>query len=166
MDAEAMTKGDDATTSDPWAGSDLEALDGTARRALGAFAQPLEFGVGAEILREHRATPFLGLIEFGRVALRVPVPDRSPHTVVTLEPGDLIGWSAIVPPYRATADAVALTPTRIRAFEAEAVRELLATDPAIAAQVSALVLRCVSERLTTSWHQLLDLFGMRGVGPW
>lgn len=150
----------------PWDDSDLEALDEPARAALHGTAKILEFAPGEEILRENRATPFLGLVEAGRIAVRVPVPGRGPHTLVTLEPGDLLGWSAIVPPYRASADAVAQASTRIRAFEASAVRDLLATDPAIAAQVYALVLRCVSERLTTSWQQLLDLFGMRGVGPW
>ena len=72
------------------------------------------------------------------------------------------GWANA----RGTADAIAQTATRVRAFDAEAVRDLLAADPVTAAQVYSLVLRCVSERLTTSWHQLLDLFGMRGVGPW
>ena len=166
MDGQLLSPVEDALSGDAWAGSELEALDSAARAALAGLAEVIEFAPGSEILRETRLTPFLGLVDAGRVALRVPVPGRGPHTVVTLEPGDLIGWSAVVPPYRATADAIALAPTRIRAFEAEALRGLLATDPAIAGQLYALVLRCVSERLTTSWQQLLDLFGMRGVGPW
>jgi CRP-like cAMP-binding protein len=149
-----------------WAGTDLEALDAGARAAMADRSRTLTYEPGEVILREGRPTPFLGLVEAGRVAIRVDVPARGPHTVVTLEPGDLIGWSAVVPPYRATADAVAQLPVRIRAFDAEALRALLAADCGIAAQVYGLVLRCVSDRLTTSWHQLLDLFGMRGVGPW
>ena len=166
MDGQLISRVADAPPGAPWAGSELEALDAGARAALAGLAELLEFAPGSEILRETRLTPFLGLIDTGRVALRVQVPGRGPHTVVTLEPGDLVGWSAVVPPYRATADAVALAPTRIQAFEAEALRGLLAADPAIAGQLYSLVLRCVAERLTTSWQQLLDLFGMRGVGPW
>ena len=166
MPGHATTTTDDGALDGLWAGSDLEALDASARLGLSTHARTLDFAPGAEILRENQPTPFLGLIELGRVALRVPVPGRGPHTVVTLEPGELIGWSAVVPPYRATVDAIAQSATRIRAFDAEAVRDLLASDPAAATQVYSLVLRCVSERLTTSWHQLLDLFGMQAVEPW
>ena len=35
----------------------------------------------------------------GRVALRVRVPERGPPTILTVEPGDVVGWSALVPPF-------------------------------------------------------------------
>jgi CRP-like cAMP-binding protein len=166
MGAHVTTEREAGKDDAAWAGTDLEALDARARAALVERCRPLEFEPGDVILREGRPTPFLGLVAAGRVAIRVQVPARGPHTVVTLEPGDVIGWSAVVPPFRATADAVAQVRVRIRAFDAEALRALLDADADIAAQVYGLLLHCVSDRLTTSWHQLLDLFGMRGVGPW
>ena len=33
--------------------------------------------------------------------LRVRVPERGPITILTVEPGDVVGWSAVVPPFRA-----------------------------------------------------------------
>jgi CRP/FNR family transcriptional regulator, cyclic AMP receptor protein len=125
-----------------------------------------EYAAGDTILREGAAVPFLGVVEAGRVALRLHVPGRGSSTITTIEPGDLIGWSAVVPPYRATSEAVALEPTRVRAWEASALRERLAIDPELAADLLPAVLACVSDRLSTSWQQLLDLFGTSPVEPW
>ena len=145
----------------------LDRLSADMRRRLEAMAQPLEFARGAEILHEGRDTPFLGVVETGRVALRLRVPELGDRvTIVTIEPGDLVGCSALVPPFRATVDSVATEPTRILAVDAAQLRERLAADRELAAAFLPLVLESMSNRLGASWQQLLDLFGPRVSGPW
>ncbi|HET7182217.1 MAG TPA: cyclic nucleotide-binding domain-containing protein [Candidatus Limnocylindrales bacterium] len=148
------------------AGSVLDRLSPAVRTRLRGLARMRSYEPGAEILRGHAATPFLAVIERGRVALRLRVPERGRVTIVTLEAGELVGWSAVVPPYRATVDAVALVPTRLVAYDAAALRELLAADCDLAAGLLPLVLESVSERLSASWDQLLDLFGTKPWEPW
>jgi CRP/FNR family transcriptional regulator, cyclic AMP receptor protein len=149
------------TTTDPWraAPSVLDGLGAKAHARLVGIAETRTFATGATILQEGRPTPFLATVLAGRVGLRLVVPERGPQTVVTVEPGELLGWSAVVAPYRATSEAVALGPTRLETIEAGALRALLAADPDLAGELLPLVLACLSDRLTTSWHQLLDLFG-------
>jgi len=130
------------------------------------LAPAFEYAAGDTILREGAPVPFLGVVEAGRVALRLHVPGRGSSTITTIEPGDLIGWSAVVPPYRATSEAVALEPTRIRAWEGLALRDRVGADRERDAELLPAVLACVSDRLTTSWQQLLDLFGTNPVEPW
>ena len=74
-------------------------------------------------------------------------------------------WSAVVAPYRATVDAYATEPTRILAIDAHALREHLASDPELAAELLPLVLESVSARLGASWQQLVDVFVTEGVQP-
>jgi CRP-like cAMP-binding protein len=125
-----------------------------------------DYAAGDTVLREGAAVPFLGVVDVGRVALRLHVPGRGSTTITTIEPGELVGWSAVVPPYRATSQVVALEPTRIRGWDAIALRERLATDRELAAEMLPVILTCVSDRLTTSWQQLLDLFGTSPDQPW
>ena len=80
-----------------------------------------------------RAKPALGIVVSGRVALRLRVPERGPTTVLTAEPGNIVGWSAVVPPHRATSTAVALVPTELLFLDGEALRAELDADPALAA---------------------------------
>ena len=134
---------------------------------LAPLCHGIDVAQGAIVLREGADTPFLASIEIGRVALRLRVPERGDRlTILTVEPGELVGWSAVVPPYRATVDAVATAPTRLLAIDAVALRERLAADCELAAELLPLVLGSVSERLTASWQQLLDTFRAGDQEPW
>jgi CRP/FNR family cyclic AMP-dependent transcriptional regulator len=156
----------DPTTVHAGAGSVLDRLAPDVRKRLSGLERSVSYGPGVEILRAGQPAPFLAVIEQGRVALRLRVPERDRVTVVTVEPGELLGWSAVVPPFRATVDAVAATPTRLIAYDAAALRERLAADCELAAALLPLVLESVSERLTSSWDQLLDLFRAQPWEPW
>ena len=156
---------DHATSTRGWMPFDRFTPDVRAR--LRPLARQLVFDTGAAVLREGEDTPFLGSVESGRVALRLRVPELGERvTIVTIEPGELLGWSSVVAPYRATVDAVATEPARLLVFDAGPLRELLATDCALSAELLPLVLESLSRRLTTSWHQLLDLFATRSPEPW
>ena len=87
-------------------------------------------------------------------------------TILTFEAGELVGWSAVVAPFRATVDAVTTEPTRAGVFDAPELRARLATDFELAAALLPLVLESVSTRLSASWAQLLDEFGPRAQEAW
>ena len=143
-----------------------ERLAPMALARVTGIARAAAFEPGDRILREGAPTPFLGVVVTGRVALRLHVPERGAQTLFTVEPGELLGWSAVVPPFRSTADAVALERTDLITFEAATLRSLLDADRRLAADVLELVAEGLSERLTLSWHQRLDLFGGQGPAPW
>lgn len=145
----------------------LDRLSPAVRSRLARIATPMAFPAGAVVLREGADTPFLGFLERGRIALRLRVPERGEAlTIVTIEPGEMLGWSAVVEPFRASVDAVATEPTELLAVDAAALREALAAEPELAAGLLPLVLESLSSRLTASWSQLLDLFATGGAEPW
>lgn len=118
------------------------------------------------LTREGELAEDFGVVLSGRVALRTRVPERGMVTILTVEPGDIVGWSAVVPPYRATSTAITLVPTEIALFEGSRLRTELEGRPELAAQVYPLLLRAVSRRLEATRLQLLDLFTQRWVDPW
>jgi CRP/FNR family transcriptional regulator, cyclic AMP receptor protein len=153
---------------DPWhlESTALDRLSPAVRERLDAISRRAEFGAGEIVMRDGAPTPFLGVVEVGRVGLRLHVPERGPQTIVTIERGELLGWSAVVPPYRATAEAAALEPTRILAIEAEPLRALLEADRDVALELLPTVLDGLSQRLVISWQQLLDLYAAASPQPW
>lgn len=138
---------------------------GPRARLAGAMARR-ELEAGATFMHEGDVTRFLSIIVRGRVALRLRVPERGPVTILTLDPGDIVGWSAIVPPYRATTSATALEPTELASFGAEELRALLATDAEVAAAFLPPVMETMAARVAATRDQLLDLFRGTGVDPW
>jgi CRP-like cAMP-binding protein len=118
------------------------------------------------LVREGETADTLGILLAGRVGLRMRVPERGTVTILTIEPGDVIGWSALVPPHRSTSTAVVLVAGEMAVFEATTLATELASDAELAAQFYPLLLGAVSRRLEATRMQLLDLFTQRWVEPW
>ena len=108
-------------------------------------------------MREGDDTHPFGIVASGRVALRLLVPERGATTILTVEPGDVLGWSALVPPCRATSTAVAVEPTRLVEFEVDAPSRA-ARGPGPGGSRLPRVLEAVARRLGATRHQLLDLY--------
>jgi len=63
------------------------------------------FDDGDRIITDGKKTDFFFILEQGSVDLRFEVPYRKTSkkmTVLTIEPGECFGWSALVPPHQAT----------------------------------------------------------------
>lgn len=138
-----------------WFGTGLSAH---ARDRLLDVSRLAAFAAGATLMREGDEPSFLAIVAEGRVALRMAVPERGSVTILTVERGDVVGWSAIVRPHRATSTAVTTEPTTLLILEADGLRRLLEADLALAATLYPRLLEALGRRLTATRQQLLDLY--------
>ena len=129
-------------------------------------ASVTSYPVDAVIMREGDDTHPFGIVASGRVALRLLVPERGATTILTVEPGDVLGWSALVPPYRATSTAIAIEPSELLVFDARALRDALDEDEDLAAALYPRLLRAVARRLEATRLQLLDVFARAEEAAW
>jgi CRP-like cAMP-binding protein len=157
----------------------VEALDRTwfgaalgpeTQSRLAGLARIVHAPAGTELLREGAPTDDVSIVISGRIALRMLVPERGMVTILTVEAGDVVGWSALVPPHRATSQAVATEAAVLLAFRGDELRAALRADHALAASVYPRVLHAVARRLAATRFQLLDLFArepqVSEVHPW
>jgi CRP/FNR family cyclic AMP-dependent transcriptional regulator len=77
----------------------------------------------------------------------------------TLEPGEIVGWSWLFPPYRWNFDVRALEPLGAIAFDGACLRGKCDRDPALGYTLMKRFARVLSERLGAARLQLLDLYG-------
>jgi CRP/FNR family transcriptional regulator, cyclic AMP receptor protein len=136
------------------------------RLALADLGRLAAIEAGDVLTREGEPNDNVGIVLSGRIALRLRVPERGNVTILTVEPGDVVGWSALVPPHRASSTAVALVPTELALFDGAALRDALGRDQQLAAEIYPLLLNAVARRLEGTRLQLLDLFSQRWVEPW
>ncbi|MER6046532.1 cyclic nucleotide-binding domain-containing protein (plasmid) [Streptomyces sp. BHT-5-2] len=137
----------------------LHRLPPDGRERLLAFAHEVSFPEGTRIFEEGGAADQFWIIRTGSVNLDVRLPGRRPAVVEPLGPGDLLGWSWLVPPYRWRMGAEAFTLVRAHEFDATAVRALCEADPALGLAVTRQVLDVVARRLLATRHRLVDLAG-------
>jgi CRP/FNR family cyclic AMP-dependent transcriptional regulator len=146
-----------------WFGTDIPS---DARATLAELATLRSFEPGDVLFREGEDSTMFGIVRAGRVALRVLVPERGETTILTVEPGDVIGWSAISWPYRSTSTAVALETVEVLEFEGAAMRGVLRSDCQLASVVYPRLLEAVARRLMGTREQLLDIFASEASPPW
>jgi CRP-like cAMP-binding protein len=140
----------------------FDGMDDAYRELVSGCAANEVFQAGAYIYKEGQAADKFYLIRHGRVALEVHVPGKSPIIVDTLKAGDLMGWSWLVPPYRANFDARALELSRLLSLDATCLRGKMEEDPALGYDLHKRFAPVMASRLAAARHQLIDMYGHPG----
>jgi len=132
-------------------------LDPQHLKKLAAIATEVTFSEGATVFREGDASELVYLIEEGEVAVEIQVPGHGQVQVLTVGPGQLLGWSSLFPPRRKTAGGRALTPTRAIAINSEELRNLLDSDHELGYAIMWRVAEVIADRLKATRMHLVDL---------
>lgn len=132
-------------------------LPATALDRLAEIGEFRECKAGIFLFHEEDANRILYLLVSGHLALDMHVPGRGPVRVLTLGPGDLLAWSAIIGG-RMTTSAVTLDETRLIAVSADRLDEACLQDHEFGYHWMRTVAVALSRRLLATRLQLLDLF--------
>jgi CRP/FNR family transcriptional regulator, cyclic AMP receptor protein len=116
---------------------------------------------GAELFHMGAPADSLYLVVRGRVKLTLPMQVRGQVEDVLVDeclPGQTVGWSALIPPYRFTLTATASLETEVLALSREALREHFEAFPAVGYAVSLNLASVIGQRL-----QLFQTMWLRGM---
>jgi CRP/FNR family transcriptional regulator, cyclic AMP receptor protein len=117
------------------------------------------FGVEEMLAFEGTSAEILYVVLEGKVALEIGAADRPRLTVQTVGPGEVLGWSWLVPPHHWRFDARALKPTRAIALDGGVLRHTMSSHPAWGYQFMVRFMPILAERLENTRIQLLDIHG-------
>jgi CRP/FNR family transcriptional regulator, cyclic AMP receptor protein len=131
--------------------AELELISSTART--------VRFAARQRLFSEGQPAQACWLIEDGRVALDIAVPGRGQVVVQTLGPGDVLGWSWLVPPYRWHYGATSVIPTTATELDTARLRALAEQDPRFGYTLVLTLFEAVLQRLQATRARLLDLYG-------
>lgn len=125
-------------------------------------AKNVRFEPGQYLFHEGEPADQFYLLRHGRVALEVKAPGREAVTFQTVNEGEIVGVSWIIPPYRWTYDARALDLVRAISMDATCLRDKCEADPALGYDVMKRFLPIIVERLHATRLQILDVYGASG----
>ena len=144
-------------------GSFCDGLKPVYRSRLDELGREVRFERDQIIFREGDESPFFYVILSGRVSLEVTALGRALR-VATLEDGDELGWSSLLPHRGKQFQARALEGVRAMALDGARLREACEHDPAFGYEVMKRLLGVVSERLEALRMQLFDMYAPTGGG--
>ena len=125
---------------------------------IAAVSRVCEFRQESILFREGAECHDLFLVEAGHVALEMHVPARGSVRILTVGPGEMLGWSALIAEGRMTVTATALDEVSAVAIPGPTLRVRCDTDHELGYQVMRQMASALSQRLLATRLQLLDLF--------
>ena len=108
--------------------------------------------------KEGEAAEHFYIIRKGKVSLQLHHHIKGTIMLKTLHPGDIVGISWIVPPYRLNFDMRALEETSVIEFNGKCIRDKCEADPKLGYLLIKKFTEMLSERLKDTRMQLLDVY--------
>lgn len=122
-------------------------------------ARNVRFAAGDYLLHEGDDASEIFLIREGQAALEISAPGKPQTRFQTIGPNEVIGLSWLVPPYRWTYDARAISDLRAISLDAICLRNKCETDAALGYEVMKRFTPTIVERLHQARLQMLDVYG-------
>ena len=135
----------------------LKAMDSEHLEVIVGCASKVRFAPDDYLFREGDEAKKFFLVSHGRVAVELDVNFQS-RIVMTLEPGQLVGWSWLLPPYRYKTAARAVEMTRAICFDGKCLRDKCEADPFLGYVLMKRFVRDLERRLYRAWMQVGDMY--------
>ncbi len=136
----------------------LQTLRDPHRARLTAKSKPFTAMTGEYLAREGEPARAFCLIQSGSVAIGTHLAERGATPIQTVGPGEVVGWSWLVTPYRWQFDARVVQAVQGWTINAEWLREQCETDHELGYDLLKQLLTVVSGRLTACRVQRLDIY--------
>jgi CRP-like cAMP-binding protein len=136
----------------------LKSLDKEHRRLMVSCAKNVRFQAGEFLLREGNEATTFYLIRVGRVALEIHVPAQGPVQMESVGPGDVVGLSWLIPPYRVHIDARAIEPVVALSFDGTCLRGKMEEDHDLGYALTRRLFEKAYQRLERVRLQRLDVY--------
>ena len=136
----------------------LKGLSDRHRSILAECSSEVRFKGGDFLTREGESADTFYLLREGRASIEIHAPDRGGLPLQTLEAGEVLGWSWIVPPHRWNFDARALSPITAIGVDCRCLRGKFEADHELAYELMKRFIIVMSRRLEATRFQLLDLY--------
>ncbi len=130
-----------------------------AGKLVSGCAKNVRFEPGQYLFHEGDPADQFYLLRHGRAALELSAPGRGTVLFQTLGEGEVVGVSWLIPPYRWTYDAKALTLIRAIAMDAACLRRKCEEDHDLGYDMMKRFMPVLIQRLQATRMQILDVYG-------
>ncbi|HEX7304707.1 MAG TPA: cyclic nucleotide-binding domain-containing protein [Lentzea sp.] len=132
-------------------------LSHTRRAAIAGVSRIETYEPGTRLFDEGGLADQCWIVLSGCVLVDTAVLPHERVTLQSIGPGELVGWSWLVPPYRWHFGASVVSAARAAVIDTGAVRRLADEDPALGYQLSLILVDALLNRLQATRIRLLDL---------
>jgi CRP-like cAMP-binding protein len=136
-------------------------LHGASRELLeqiAAVSELREYRESETVFREGETADSAYLVASGKLSLELSPSTIYRKCLVTVGPGEMLGWSSLVEHSRFAATAVVAEPAQLVRIDGKSLRAICDHDPQFGYEFMRRTMLALAKRLTITWTQLSNLY--------
>ena len=98
------------------------------------------------------------LVVSGRIVLELCPATIYQKNLMSVGPGEMLGWSSFVEQRNYASTGVVVTPTQLVKIDGKKLRAICDRDPEFGYDFMHRIMRALAKRLTTTWSQLANIY--------
>jgi CRP-like cAMP-binding protein len=118
-----------------------------------------DYKEGEVVFRQGDTAQHVYLVVDGNISLEICAAGTGCQQILTLGPGELVGWSSVLEQLSYTARARAVEPTRLVEINVRQLLGICDQDPQLGYELMRQVAMALAKRLSATRMQLLDVYG-------
>lgn len=138
----------------------FEGLNAAYLRTIAECASEASFEEGRYIFRVGDASSEFYALRTGKVSVEIMVPGAGAIPIQCVGPGEILGWSWLVPPHTKQFDARVIEDTQVLVFDARCLRTKCEQDQKLGFEMMKRTAQVLGQRLQAARFQLLDVYGV------
>jgi len=138
-------------------------LDEEQLKKLADLGYSQVFEVGECLARQGRTGEKIFIIEDGLVGIYLELGPMTHRQLQAVSNFEVVGWSALIPPYRSFFTAKAIETTKVLAFDGKELLHLCDENPTIGNKVHRGLASLIAERLRHAYIQLMGVTSQEEV---
>lgn len=126
-------------------------------KTIANLAKEETYEVGELLIRQGRTAEKLFLIEDGLVGIYLELGPITHRLLQSASDCEVVGWTSMLPPYRARATVKAIETTKVLALNAKGLIELCEKNPEIGNEIYRSLATLMALRLDNAFIQLMGV---------
>ncbi|MFH1046177.1 MAG: cyclic nucleotide-binding domain-containing protein [Candidatus Omnitrophota bacterium] len=122
-------------------------------------AAEVNFTAGDVVIKEGGPADNFYLIKEGLVAIEIMTSSQRALTIQTIQGGDILGWSWLIPPYKARFNCRAIKDTQVIALDGRCLRGKCETNHDLGYELLKRLAQVFTQRLEATRWQLINAYG-------
>ena len=136
----------------------LQGIDPDHLQQIGSIAEIRAYNANEILFHEGETAEHVYLVVTGKIMLELCPATVYQKNLMSVGPGEMLGWSSFVEQRNYASTGVVVAPTRLVEIDGKRLRAICDKDPEFGYDFMHRMMRALAKRLTTTWSQLANIY--------
>jgi CRP-like cAMP-binding protein len=136
----------------------LHDIDPAHLEQIANIAEVRVYDTSDVLFHEGEPADYVYFVVTGKIMLELCPSTIYEKSLMSVGPGEMLGWSAFVEQCNYASTGVVVAPTQLIRIEGKRLRAICDKDPAFGYDFMHRIMKALAKRLTTTWSQLANVY--------